>query len=127
MVKSTAHDKPKGWSPLLLNLRAEVRKARRRYQRTRVEELRSRALREYRELKNKFKSELREQRMKSWESFVAANLVVDAWGTPYKLVTEKIRSPQMLSTIVREDGSMTTGWRDSAEVLRNGLLPADSA
>ena len=45
---------------------------------------------------------------------------------PYKLVTEKIRSPQMLSTLVREDGSVTTGWRESAEALLNGLLPADS-
>ena len=45
---------------------------------------------------------------------------------PYKLVTEKIRSPQMLSTLVREDGSVTTGWRESAEALLNGLLLADS-
>ena len=126
MVRSTAHDKPKGWSPLLLNLRAEVRKARRRYQRTRDKELRQRALADYRTVKERFKFELREQRLKSWESFVEANLVVDAWGLPYKLVTEKVKSPQMLSTLVREDGSMTTGWRESAEVLLNGLLPADS-
>ena len=124
VLPKTNYSKPR--SPALIKLRADTRKARQMYQRSREEHLRQRFLAKYLELKAEFKSLLYKERLKSWENFVEKNLVVDSWGTPYRIVREKVRGPEMLSTVMREDGSMTEGWRDSAEALINGLLPSDS-
>ncbi|KAG5864210.1 hypothetical protein JTB14_010018 [Gonioctena quinquepunctata] len=51
----------------------------------------------------------------SWERFVQTHLATDAWGMPYKIVTKKIRCPTMLSSLEREDGSMTRTLEESAE------------
>ncbi|KAK9701516.1 Reverse transcriptase (RNA-dependent DNA polymerase) [Popillia japonica] len=50
----------------------------------------------------------------------------DLWGTPYKVMTEKIRAPTLFSTLQKEDGSHTQGWKESAELLMRALLPDDT-
>ena len=124
-IKTRNHDTYRPWSDTLQKLRSKVRRARRIYQKTRVEADRQSRLLEYRNLKDKFKQELKTTRLKSWQDFVEENMALDAWGTPYKLVTNKIRRPDVLSTLTKEDGSVTRGWRDSVEYLMNGLLPSD--
>lgn len=52
-------------------------------------------------------------------------MALDPWGTPYRMVMQKIRKPDTLSILVREDGTDTRGWKDSMEYLLNGLLPSD--
>ena len=96
------------------------------YQKTRVQADRLIRLEEYREIKNRFKIELRKVRLESWQKYVEESMALDAWGTPYKLVTNKIRQPDIISTLIKEDGSVTMGWRDSVEFLLNGLLPSDN-
>ena len=124
-IKTKVHDTYRPWSDSLQILRGKVRRARRIYQKTRVEAEQQSHLLNYRNLKNQFKDKLQETRHKSWQGFVEENMALDAWGTPYRLVTNKIRPPDILSTLTKEDGSATEGWRDSIEYLMNGLLPSD--
>ena len=125
-VKTRTCDMYKPWSDALQKLRSNVRRTRCIYQKTRVEADRQRRLHEYRELKIKYKELLAETRLNSWQNFVEKNMAIDAWGTPYRLTTNKIRKPDLLSTLIREDGSATLGWRDSVGYLLNGLLPSDN-
>lgn len=113
------------WTDRLQKLRGQVRRARRIYQRTRVETDRQRHLQQYRILKEKFKQELRQTRMDMWQDFVERNLALDPWGVPYKLSSGKLKGPEVLSTLQKGDGSMTRGWKESAKLLLDELLPAD--
>ena len=113
------------WTDELTILRAETRKARKRYQRTFVHDDRQRLLQTYRDKKLQYQQLLFQTKITSWQRFVERHLEVDPWGTPYKLASRKIRSPTTLSTMEREDGSMTSGWEDSAELLLRTLLPDD--
>ncbi|KAG5869291.1 hypothetical protein JTB14_028630 [Gonioctena quinquepunctata] len=70
-------------------------------------------------------AQIAETKARSWERFVQTHLATDAWGMPYKIVTKKIRCSTMLSSLEREDGSMTGTWEESAELLVNTLLPSD--
>ncbi|KAG5867383.1 hypothetical protein JTB14_008499 [Gonioctena quinquepunctata] len=88
------------WSEELTRLRGQVRNARRRYQSIGIHDERRRLLREL--------------------GKVCTNpLATDAWGMPYKIVTKKIRCPTMLSSLEREDGSMTRTWEESAELCEH--------
>ena len=124
-VTSVSRDEYKPWSDHLQKLRGKVRRARRIYQRTRVELERRRYLDMYRNLKREFKEELRKKRLDTWQDFVESNLALDAWGVPYRLVMNKIRRPDVLSTLRKRDGSMTGGWEESAKFLMDELLPSD--
>ena len=116
----------KPWTDKLQNLRTKARRTRRSYQRTRVEADRLIRLQEYRVAKYNFREELKKTRLVSWQNYVEKSMALDAWGTPYKLATNKIRHPEIISTLVKDDGSVTMGWRDSVELLLNGLLPSDN-
>ena len=118
-------DQYRPWSDFLQNLRRKVRRARRIYQRARVEADRRKYLCTYIQLKKEFKEQLNAKRLESWQEFVEKNLALDAWGTPYRLITNKIRRPDVISTLRRGDGGMTEGWRESLECLMGELLPSD--
>ncbi|KAG5885678.1 hypothetical protein JTB14_001960 [Gonioctena quinquepunctata] len=109
------------WSDELTRLRGQVRNARRRYQRSGIHEERRRLLRVYRTIKQNYIEQIAETKARSWGRFVQTHLATDAWGMPYKIVTKKIRCPTMLSSLEREDGSMTRTW----ELLVNTWLPSD--
>lgn len=113
------------WKESLTRLRSRVRLARKRYQRCGIYLERQRLLQEYRDIKSEYKREIVQTKAKSWEMFVSRNLELDMWGVPYKIVSNKIKSPIMLSTLLKEDGSLTESWEESADILLDVLLPPD--
>ena len=125
-VKVTAGYAYKPWTAALQKLRGRVRRARRLYQRSRVEAARQIKLQRYLALKTQFRQELERVRQESWQEFVEKNLSLNAWGVPYKLATGKFGKPQLLSTLLSDDGSSTRSWVETAQVLLRGLLPADT-
>nr|CAD7443337.1 unnamed protein product [Timema bartmani] len=62
----------------------------------------------------------------SWEA-VQEELRNNGWGIPFKIATEKIRPPSMISTLRKPGGDMTLCWEESAKLLLDTLLPDDDA
>nr|CAD7424341.1 unnamed protein product [Timema monikensis] len=77
------------------------------------------------ERKKEFEEGLKEEKRKSWKEYVREELQQGLWGIPFKIAAGKIKSPTMLSTLKREDGSTTTNWEESAALLMDTLLPDD--
>lgn len=119
--------KNKQWTEEISSLRKRVRVQRKRYQRSIIEQERRYHLQAYRELKATYTQKIYENKMTSWDKFVKENLETDAWGIPYKLVSQKIRCPTVFSTMrIAGDGdNYTKNWRESAEILLQSLLPDD--
>ena len=114
------------WNNRLSTLRTRFRRLRKVYQNTLDANLRQIRLQVYRDAKEEFKEELYRTKIHSWEQFVNNNLSTNPWGIPYKMVMEKITSPMVMPTLQKRDGSKTTGWKESMELLINELLPEDT-
>lgn len=123
-TKTKINNKP--WNEELKNLRRKVRVLRREYQRAIDPYLRRQKLNTYRRKKEEYTSKIFETKMECWGKFVEDCLRVDMWGTPYKIVTQKVRSPMLFSTMDKMDGTTTRNWRESAELLMDTLLPQDN-
>ncbi|KAF2893478.1 hypothetical protein ILUMI_12696 [Ignelater luminosus] len=115
----------KSWSEELTQLRQRTPPARRAYQRLNVAGDRQHLLQIYRDLKAQYKQILLDTKSKSWQRFVERHLAVNIWGVPYKIVN-KISSPALPSSMERDDGTMTTDWQDSVQLLLSELLPDDN-
>ena len=113
------------WNMKLENLRQDMRIKRRKYQKCRDLIIRQEKLLLYREAKEKYELEIKNVKITKWEKFVNENLKRDPWGLPYKIMMEKIKSPTVLRTLVKENGESTTGWTESVEYLMDKLLPND--
>ena len=114
------------WNDRLEKFRRTSRSLRKSYQRAIDYNTKQYRLQLYREAKRNFEKELLKARTESWEKYVNDQVKLDPWGTPYKIVSEKIRSPTIMSTLRTTDGSHTRGWRESVELLMRVLLPDDS-
>ena len=120
---TTNNDRP--WSDKLQTMRRKVRKSRRTYQHTIVAAEKELRLQEYRRLKDAYRREIWKVKSESWRAFVEGSLVTDPWGMPYRLATAKVHGPTVLSTLNRPEGGQTTGWKESAQLLMDVLLPDD--
>ena len=114
------------WSNALERLKKQTRARRKSYQAARDPTIRQRRLQIYRETKINYESELEKARKNCWEKYIQQNINLDPWGVPYKLVNQKIKSPTTLSTVKKEDGSMTTTWRETVHILLEKLIPEDN-
>lgn len=124
-IKKTKKVSAGPWTEHLDGLRTEARRLRRIYQRSVSEDERAVRLQRYREAKATYTAELFDTKMRSWEAFVGECLQTDVWGIPYKIASEKIHPPALLSTLRAEDGTMTADWKETTEVLLGSLLPED--
>lgn len=125
-IKTNIHSFNKAWNESLTRLRCQVRRARRNYQRCGIYNEQQILLTEYRNLKNTYRMKITEVKEKSWQKFVESNLQTDMWGIPYKIVSQKIKSPTLLSTLKKNDETMTETWEESAKLLLQELLPPDN-
>lgn len=126
-IKKNTKVRNKQWTEELTRMRQGVRRQRKRYQNAIVYQERLQHLQRYRELKAEYVQKIHDSKMDSWEKFVKDNLETDAWGIPYKLVTEKIKSPTVFSTLKtgEDEETYTKDWKESAETLLKILLPDD--
>ena len=114
------------WNDALETARRKMRKLRKIYQKSVIETEKQNNLNRYRQAKDKFKKLLHETRNKSWKTFVENHLENNTWGIPYKIIMDKIKKPETLNTLEREDGSMTKNWEDTSKCLLKTLLPDDN-
>ena len=119
------NNKDKIWTNKLQKARSLARKLRRIYQKSNIHAEREVNLRKYRDAKEKYKILLEETRRKYWENFVEQNIKQDIWGQPYKIIMDKIKKPEIITTLDKGNGEMTENWKESVELLLNTLLPDD--
>lgn len=113
------------WSSNLTRLRKETRDKRKWFQRAVTDRDRQIRLAQYRAAKNQYYQEIHRTRQEHWNNHIQQQIQTDIWGEPFKIQTERMKTPLVLSTLRRADGTMTQGWRSSAEYLLNKLLPDD--
>ncbi|CAL1672731.1 unnamed protein product [Lasius platythorax] len=83
------------WSSDLTVLRRQTMKAREELGRIRKEnkaDQKLNAITTYRDLRNKYKNEIRNCKLKTWQNFVAEIGNTDPWGIVYKILRNKIRN-----------------------------------
>ena len=114
------------WNNNLERLKRQTRSKRRSYHAARDPTVRQIRLQNYRNIKNEYENELEKTRKMCWENFLQTNIGLDPWGTPYKLVTQKIKSPTSLSTVKRSDGTLTKNWKETVNAIMETLIPADN-
>lgn len=124
-VKPTLKITNRMWTDRLSDLRAQTRRARKHYQTSTTREERANRLHLYREKKAEYEQELFATKINSWGKFMEECLQTDVWGTPYKIATEKMHPPVVLSTFQMEGEGMTGDWKETANVLMESLLPSD--
>ena len=114
------------WNDNLERLKRLTRSKRRSYHAARDPTVRQIRLQNYRNAKNEYENELEKSRKMCWENYIQNNLNLDPWGSPYKLVNRKIRSPTTLSTVKKTDGTLTTNWQETVNAIMETLIPADN-
>ena len=113
------------WNNNLEKLKRLTRAKRRSYLAAKDPTIRQRRLANYQEQKNQYETELEKTRKECWERYIKQNVQLDPWGTPYKLVNQKIKTPNSLSTVKRKNGSMTKNWQETIETIMETLIPED--
>nr|CAD7454086.1 unnamed protein product [Timema tahoe] len=75
--------------------------------------------------KREFEDGLFQEKRKSWEKYVQVELQRGPWGVSFKIASGKLRSPAMITTLSKNDGSTMTNLEESAVLLMETLLPDD--
>lgn len=116
--------KTRWWDRELAEQRVVVRRARRCMQRLRRaagSDLFVHAAARYRLELNKYNALISAKKTDSWRRFVTDSGNVDPWKTVYRVL--RPRAQCRVSTVVRDDGSETTNWTETAEYLLAELFP----
>ncbi|XP_049768397.1 uncharacterized protein LOC126106208 [Schistocerca cancellata] len=101
------------WNPELQRLRRKFRRVRRHYQRSIGDHMCEATVARSRWAKVVFKLTLHMVWTESWQTIVRDSLAADPCGTPYKIAALNVRSPTVLSTQRKIDGSHTCEWQVS--------------
>jgi len=116
------------WNKELKQLRQETYSAKKHLARTRrlhlVDYLEDAKIR-YAMSRNKYIAAIRTSKRESWQNFVKIEANKDPWSIPYKIVRDKIRKNEVMSSLIVEDGSSTKTWTESMIALFNKCVPRD--
>jgi len=112
------------WWGELDRLKRITRAKRKSYQKARDANLRQRKLIEYQQAKEEYREKIEQRKIETWDNYVNTNLTLDPWGNPYKICMSKM-STTTISTLEKPDGTKTSNWKDSAELLMRELIPQD--
>lgn len=117
------------WNDDLAQLRREYNRAKRALTRARrmniVEETEI-SKKRYVLHRNKYTAEIKKAKKESWTNFVNLEANKDPWSIPYKIVRDKIKKTEVLTTLTKEDGSITNNFEETIEALLNKCVPPDN-
>ncbi|CAB0041976.1 unnamed protein product [Trichogramma brassicae] len=82
--------------------------------------------RRYQTQRKLYQKEIRATKKESWEKFVTKTSRENVWGLPYKIAAGKVKQRKPLSSLRKQDGSMTKSWAETAKMLLDTLVPDDS-
>ncbi|XP_023212992.1 uncharacterized protein LOC111615788 [Centruroides sculpturatus] len=90
------HRAPRWWCNELNSLKRQVNKSRRAFQRCSDNETRNNLKEVYINKRKAYKVRLKAIREESWKRYVCAKTKGDPWGTPYKVLMNKLKTNQVL-------------------------------
>jgi len=67
---------------------------------------------------NKYVAAIKKSKRESWQNFVKIEANKDPWSIPYKIVRNKIKKNEVMSSLI-VDGSYTNMWTESVIALIN--------
>lgn len=73
--------------------------------------------------RNRYVSEIKKARKDFWQKFVNLEANKDPWGIPYKIVRDKIRKAEVITSLTKEDGSVTESLDETMQALLSKCVP----
>jgi ribonuclease HI len=114
------------WTAELTIKRKRLNALRRLYQRTKNnEELRNHRKKVYYEERKEYQTTIKKEKIKSWKEYCNLTSHTNPWNAIYKLAANKTRGSQMLTTLKKQDGTITTNIEETAKMMAEHLIPKD--
>jgi len=117
------------WNSEITALRKETKTAKRQFMRARTLNITDSIQHyeeAYRKSRNEYVSSIRKSKKESWRQFVTEEGNKDPWSVVYKIVREKLRTPETTCSLVLPSGHTTMGWRETFCALMEKAVPSDN-
>ncbi|KAF6210595.1 hypothetical protein GE061_013701 [Apolygus lucorum] len=124
-VKTSAKKSVPWWTREITEVRRRVRRSRRVFQRTRCSALREARRTEYWALKMEYEHMIRKAKYESWRAYCNGAGGGLPWGPIYKAAAGKLRTPLLISTLRREDGSYTVNLEETLQEIMDVCVPRE--
>ncbi|RWS02258.1 ORF2-like protein [Dinothrombium tinctorium] len=111
------------WTTQLTEMRKQVNRLRRRYQRTSNEEIRQERFESFKEAKKAYQLAIKKAKEDSWIEFCSEEGESNPWNRLYKII-KKVDQDE-IRTIQKEDGSYTANSQETAEYLLETFFTND--
>jgi len=108
-TRKRAPGQPKWWNEDLHKMRCEVQKLRRRTWKAKADHSYARWRNMYKTASRKYASAVRIAKSRSWKGFIESHTAFYAWGMPYKILSGKMKTKSVLSTLQVNPHEFTTG------------------
>ncbi|KAK2574749.1 hypothetical protein KPH14_012936, partial [Odynerus spinipes] len=79
----------------------------------------------YRVARNKLTAQIRKSKKNSWRNFVTEIGNEEPWGIVYKMIKDKTRSAQLMTSVFNENNELTFTWEETAQTLLSAMVPID--
>jgi len=124
--KSASNKALPWWSETLEHLRRKANLAKKQFARAiklhLVEYMEDAKLR-YKKLRNKYVTAINKAKKESWQNFVKTEANKDPWSIPYKIVRDKIKKHEAMSSLIVDGGFSTNTWAESVQALISKCVP----
>ena len=124
-TRKRAPGQPKWWNEDLHEMRCEVQKLRRRTWKSKADHSYAGWRNMYQNASRKDASAVRKAKSRSWKGFTESHTALNAWGMSHKILSGKMKTKSVLSTLQTNPHEFTAGTRDTTEFLVSSLLPDD--
>jgi len=124
--KALRHKPVLWWTSQLTTQRKELNAERRRYQRTKNNELREQRKGQYLASKAEYAAAIRREKIKSWREFCNLTSVTNPWNAKYKIAAGKTKRTTHITTLRLQDGSLTTNLQDTLLHIIQKFAPDDN-
>lgn len=115
------------WTTELTIQRKKTNAARRLYQRTQNDEiLRSQRRDLYLKQKKEYAEAIRQAKLRSWKEYCSFTSGNNPWNAVYRLASGKIRKTSFMTTLQKQDGTMTLSLEDTLNSMLDYFIPLDN-
>jgi hypothetical protein len=115
------------WKDSLTIMRKRINALRLLYQRTRNnEELREIRKHKYHEEKRKYQNEIRKEKLNSWKECCNVATSLNPWSHVFKLATGRARTNNIMTTLRKPDGTLTSSILETMNVMLDQLITDDA-
>ena len=70
--------------------------------------------------------QLNEKKMRSWQEYCNNTTAANPWNAVYNLAKGRRNTPMQISTLRKQDGSLTTDTKETLRIMLNHFTPEDN-